>query len=455
MKKSTLFLTAFALLIVVRPLLAQTKTNLYKERALNNLKYLTNDFEIKNRVQIDDTGIIIYTDHSKRSKDLVLYWKEVPKFIDIIEQWDYYDMVKTFGQKGQQAFVDQMGRLGFYTIYKEYPDNLNNMRIAIDPGHFGGNMQEANYEMRFAKFRGQDIGQKDDVEFYEADLAYGVAMILRERIINAYPGAQVLITRPYAASSIGKPFSVWYKNNFKADLAEALRKGDVTKNLFDVLNDSATHERFVFENFYKFLDFRTRAAKINEFRPDVTFAIHFNAKEGNRRFGERYLMPVEDDYSMAFVPGAFLNGELSKTDQKVDFIRLLLSADMEKSIRLAGLVLKKHNEILNVPPIPPQNDIAVLRDASVATDQEGVYCRNLVLTRMARSVVVYGESLYQDNIQEIKKLSQMDYEIFNPEVGVVKTSSRCADVAKAYFEALEAFVKENKSMNSGDKTGSK
>jgi len=444
--KTKLLLVSFLLVLSVN-LLGQTKNyTVYKERALKNLEYLSNDIEIKSRVQIDDKGIIIYSDHTKKAKDLVLYWTDLPKFVDIIEGWDYYDMVKTFGQKGQQAFYDQWGKAEYYHWYKELPDSMAHLRVAIDPGHFGGNLQEANFEMRFAKFRGQDVGEKTDIQFWEADLAYSVASILKGKLIEKYPGIQVMITRPYSASALERPFKTWYEKDFRRDLDNAFAKGDVTKELYGVLKDSSTHERFVFENFYKFLEFRKRAEKINEFKPDVTFAIHFNAKEGNKRFGERYLMPVEDNYNMAFVPGAFLNGELKKTDQKVDFIRLLVSTDLEKSLRLADLVMKKHTEILKVPAIPAANDLRVLREVSIATPYEGVYARNLVLTRMARSVIVYGESVYQDNIDELKKLSKKDFEYFNPEIGFVKTSKRCAEIAEAYFQALEEFCLENKKL---------
>lgn len=425
--------------------LAQTKNfKVFKDRAMKNLEYLSNDYEIKNRVQIDDKGIIIYTDHSRRAKDLVLYWTDLPKFVDIIENWDYYDMVKTFAQKGQQAFYDQYGNTEYYHYYKELPSSFEDLRVALDPGHFGGNLQEANYEMRFTKFRGIDVGQKEDIQFFEADLAYSICQILKQTLEDKYPGIRVMITRPYAASAIGKPFKVWYKNDFRKDLEDALQSGDITKEHYKILIDSSTHERYVFESFYKFLEFRKRVEKINEFHPDITFAVHLNAKEGNRRFGERYLMPVEDNFNMCFVPGAFLNNELSKTDQKVDFIRLLVSTDLEKSVRLGEILMKKHEEILGVPSIPKENDLKVLREVSVATGKPGVYCRNLVLTRMARSVVVYGESLYQDNKDELKKLSQKDYEFFHPELGNIKTSKRCAEIAQAYFEALVEFVEENK-----------
>jgi N-acetylmuramoyl-L-alanine amidase len=445
--KTKVFL--FISMLVVCRMTAQPLTptaEQYKARALKNLAYLSNDFEIRNRVVIDNRGIIIYTDHSRTTKDLVLYWNELPRFVDLVENADYYDLIKTFAQKGHQAFYDVGAQTGYSRSYKELPTTFDGMKICIDPGHFASTMEEAHYEMRFAKFRGQDVGVTSDIQFYEADLAYAVAVILQQRILAKYPGAQVMITRPYATSALGKSFGEWYDMDFKNDLDLAMRKGDISSEQYSMLKDSATHKRIVFENFYKFLEFRRRVEKINTFRPDITYVIHFNAKEGNRRFGDRYLMPSDENYNMCFVPGAFLNGELSKTDQKIDFIRLLLSSDLEKSIRLGDLLMRHHTTELGVAPIPVENDLAVLRQSSLITEAPGVYCRNLALTRMARGIVVYGESLYQDNKEELKRLALKDYALTIPQAGTVKVSSRCAQVASAYLAALEEFIDQNKAL---------
>jgi N-acetylmuramoyl-L-alanine amidase len=430
--------------ITAQPL--TTTAEQYKARALKNLAYLSNDFEIRNRVVIDTRGIVIYTDHSRTTKDLVLYWHELPRFVDLVENADYYDLVNTFAQKGQQAFYNAGLRKNYGSPYKELPISFEGLKICLDPGHFASGLEEAHYEMRFAKFRAQDVGRTEDVQFYEADLAYGVALVLQQQIMARYPGAQVMITRPYATSALGKSFDDWYIQDFKRDLDHAMRKGDISTEQYSLLKDSATHKRIVFENFYKFLEFRKRAERINTFRPDITYVIHFNAKEGNRRFGDRYLMPTDENYNMVFVPGAFIAGELSKTDQKIDFIRLLLSSDLEKSIRLGDLLMRHHTTELGVPPIPAENDISVLRQASLITDAAGVYCRNLALTRMARGIVVYGESLYQDNKDELKRLAMKDYAVTVPKVGTIKIPSRCAQVAAAYLAALEEFIEQNKSM---------
>lgn len=422
----------------------------YKERAERNLKFLSNDLSIQQRVHIDNKGIIIYSDETHKKIDLTVYWTDLPKFIDILENSDYYQMVDVISHKGAQAFFNGYNQTTglngvpqIYQVYTPMPDTTNGLRVAIDPGHFGGNMDEAWLEKRIAKFQGKDVGSPTDVQFFEADLTYAVSLILKQLLREAGVN-NVLISRPYAVSAIGKPFKAWMKEDFRSDLEEAKKLGDVTPEMYKLLRDSAASELFVFENFYKFLEFRARMYQIREFAPDVTFVIHFNAMEGNRRFGDRYLSPVQDNFNMAFVPGAFLQDELKKTDQKVDFIRLLLSKDLDNSMRLAGHLMTAHERVLKVPTIPAENSIRVLREASIPTPYPGVYCRNLYLTRSTRSAVVYGESLYQDNVDEIKKLGAKDYEVALENGKKIKVPYRCKQVAEAYRDALLAYLKENK-----------
>ena len=51
-------------------------------------------------------------------------------------------------------------------------------------------------------------------------------------------------------------------------------------------------------------------------------------------------------------------------------------------------------------PIAQKNDADYLKDNCIKTPSNGVYCRNLVLCRTINSPLVYGECLYQDNINE-------------------------------------------------------
>lgn len=420
-----------------------TARNILMNRAVENLYYLSNDLSIKGRVQIDNLGIIIYKDTDKSAVDFSLKWDEIEKFIEVVENWDYYTMVKTLSDQSALSFSKGYSK-DLLNTYKGLPTKWTGLRICLDPGHFGGSMEEAKYEERYARFRKQDIGTNQDVEYYEADLTYAICVILKKLIEKS--GGTVLITRPYGTGSLGKSFDKWYKEDFQKSVDNSKIKGDISNDLYNELVNPLAERKYVFENYYKFVEFRKRVEKINEFKPDMTLAIHLNSKEGNRRFGDRYLIPVDDNYNMGFIPGAFLADELVKMDQKIDFVRLLISRDLDNSKRLGNEIIKSLQLNLNVNPIPFENPLRVLREVSIATDAQGVYSRNLVLTRMSRGTVFYIEALYQDNKDEIKKLSTLNYEIDIDGYGKKKIPLRCNEVAFGCWKGIENYLLLNKKL---------
>mgnify|MGYP001576610280 CR=1 FL=1 len=70
------------------------------------------------------------------------------------------------------------------------------------------------------------------------------------------------------------------------------------------------------------------------------------------------------------------------------------------------------------------------------TDVPGVFCRNLTLTRMVKGTLIYGEALYQDNINEYKLLNKKEITIDG-----IKISKRIEEVAEAYSEGIINYVK--------------
>lgn len=427
---------------------SQPSLNAYlKERALKNLEVLAKSQTIKNRVKIDSKGITLLDD-SRVKPELTAGWSEIGKVIYILETHPYYEMLKMFEHKGTQSFGDG----GYYEHYRTFPTEFKDLFVAIDPGHFGGSLEASRLEARIVKMSGADIGLKDDIVFTEADLAYCTALFLKEML--EAQGAVVMISRPYGAGAVGEDFATWLNNGgFSSSSRLALKNKDISQAYFDKLNsafldkNNASSRNDLFA-FYKFIDFKARAAKINEFAPNITISIHYNAHDENKFYGDRYLHPVPENYNMMFIPGAFLDGELTKQDQKLDFLRLLLSPDLENSTNLADLILDEHSKILGVGR---RNDVANdsrMGRSVIATEKEGVYSRNLVLTRMVRGTVVYGESLLQDNAEEAKLLAKKDIVANDPGYGSIPTSSRTKQVAQAYFNGIARFLEENKKKES-------
>ena len=443
MKKSlTPFLLAVLLTSVVN---AQTLHSYLKERAERNLEILAKTPSIRSKVKIDQYGISLLRQDART--EVSAKWVEISKVINVLETMPYYDVLNMFEHKGTQVFSDASN----YTStahYRTFPTEFENLQIAIDPGHFGGSLEASQLERRIVKIAAGDLGTKKDVVFTEADLAYCTALFLKE-FLEA-KGAVVMISRPYGAGAVGEDFGSWVSNGAVMGAANSsLRSKEISQEYFDKIkaayaDRTNTVNRNELFNFYKFIDFKTRAQKINEFSPNITISIHYNAADDNKFYGDRYLHPVEDNYNMMFIPGAFMDGELDKQDQKLDFLRLLLSPDLENSQNLADLILDEHKKILGVDRRTNLDGESRMGKSVIITNTEGVYARNLVLTRMIRGTVVYGESLLQDNVKEAVLLGKKDIVAHDVSFGDIPTSSRTKQVAEAYYNGIVRFLENNK-----------
>lgn len=445
--KHVRILTVLVLLLSLSFIAAAQINNSYlKVRADSNLRYLLKGKHRVNPLEIQADRISIWSPMDSYKPIFSLYWSEVPKFIEIMESknsFEVYDLVKG---KGNAHFPQYMPPPNF-DHYREYPIDFKDLYVAIDPGHFGGNQEEAAVERRIVNVEGSQIGEKKNHSFHEAELTYATALLIKEKLEAL--GAHVMITRPNGAGAKKKSFNKWLQEDFKLDLEQQFRSSQISETFYNdlrIINIDSLSSRSrntVFE-FYKFLDFRARIDKINDFNPNVTLVLHFNATEGSKPYGtERFTKPVKDNYSMAFIPGAFMPGELDKHEAILDFTRLTLSPDFENSERLAHLILKQHQASMKVPPIG-YDSLKGLKNNVNKTQYEGVFARNLPMTRMVRGPVVYLESFCQDNIDMMKQLIKKDVTVTDPGKGVIKTSKLCEQTSKDIVIAMTQWLAENK-----------
>ena len=138
---------------------------------------------------------------------------------------------------------------------------------------------------------------------------------------------------------------------------------------------------------------------------------------------------------MIFTAGSFLKTELEKPIDRLSFFRLLLTDDTEQSNKLAENLMNSFTANLNVPAA--DSTTADYLTKYCIAKSKGVYARNLTLTRLVKGVVVYGETLYQDNATECIELSRMNTEVFG-----IKTSTRLKQVAEAYYEGILSYLKK-------------
>src|SRR5579872_7029933 len=89
----------FLLLVLSVNAYCQDSLSLFRKRAEDNLQLVCNDYQLRTRVQIDKTGIIVYKTVELDTVLFSIQWKEIPKFIEIVENWDLKSMNEAFENK--------------------------------------------------------------------------------------------------------------------------------------------------------------------------------------------------------------------------------------------------------------------------------------------------------------------------------------------------------------------
>lgn len=303
---------------------------------------------------------------------------------------------------------------------------LKGYRIAIDAGHMARDMEFAKMEKKYLdmKVNGSQ-GTSQEFQLIESQLTFETAFLLKDQLERA--GAVVFLSRPDYYGM--EDFNQWMRESFKAAVDTAFSGKEITAEEKRFLFTKATR-REVFKSLFVNFETKERARKINAFEPDLTVIIHFNVDEKNTG----WVKPTTKDYNMAFVGGSFMKNELDNPLARAEFLRLLLSTDMENSVALSSSCIKSFEKNLGIATAGTE-DATYLGMYCLATEKAGVYCRNLTLTRMIHGPLVYGETLYQDNLSELNQLSEKTIYLKG-----LCTSERVQQVANAYAEAILDFT---------------
>lgn len=314
-----------------------------------------------------------------------------------------------------------------YSKPKLIKGSLKGIKIAIDPGHIAGSFSEAMNEQKYLYFVKDSLLQPNDsVKIYESELTFKTALILKKMLEEK--GANVMLSRKKEGNtSFGISYAEWIENN-KAGVLDSL--------LFYKKISLKQHKHYskldsypFFWEFFRDYELKNRAAIINKFKPHATVIIHFNVDEKNNPWKKT----SDQNYTMAFIGGAFTPKRFDDLESKMHFLRLLFTNHLELSEKLSFLSISQFNENLKIP-IACNSDADYLQNNCITLSNHGVYSRQLALCNSIQSPLVYGESLYQDNAEECKRL--MDNSIVCE--GVI-TNERVKQVALSYYNALLQF----------------
>jgi N-acetylmuramoyl-L-alanine amidase len=412
--------------------LAQAQTILQCRQRFNT--YLNFRGGLSGAVKFDDDAIYFMRGGKK---EYAIYREELPALSAFFESCTVKQQAQLMRAKGTRKLsrrecdsllINAESRLPVTANGSTRP--LQDLRIAIDPGHFGTTLAEAGVEQKFLYFPKDPVKfPNDSVKLFESSLTFNTAVILKNMLEEQ--GATVFLSRNEGNfTSFNCTFSDWMSRHRKRTLDSLRGAGVLAEQKYRRLQKCNDYQ--FFWDFFRDYDLANRAAKINNFNPYLTLIIHYNVDEKNVPWKTH----SRKNFSMTFIGGGFTPGDLQREESKMHFMRLLITGQLEQSEKLSALTVSNFSRLLEIP-IARQSDATYLAKNCLPTPSRGVFCRNLVLCRKINSPLVYGESLYQDNERETEMLMKSDVDLYG-----IKTNDRLRKVAQSYFEAVMAFVKE-------------
>lgn len=397
--------------------------------------YLNFKGSLSGRVQFAEEAIFILD--AKGKKEIAVYKEEIRVLAGLLENSDLKTQQSFLKWKGLKRLSARQRDSLLISTDDRYtlPDQkkalpLQGYRIAIDPGHFSTDLKDAAIEQKYLYFvKDSVLFPGDTIKLFESVLTFNTAKHL-QTMLEAQ-GATVMLTRSRNNfTSFECTYGDWLQRHKKRMLDSLRHSGLINASRYSQLLKYSDYK--LFWEFFRDYDLANRARKINHFQPHATAIIHFNVDETN----DPWKKGSDRNFTMAFIGGAFTKENLDRAEARTNFLRLLLTDQVNRSEKLAAKTVAGFHAHLNVP-VASAADAVYLKDNCLSTPSPGVFSRNLILCRKINSPLVYGESLYQDNKQESEQLMRSDLDVFG-----IKSNIRLSLVARSYYEAIADFLKQ-------------
>ena len=270
---------------------------------------------------------------------------------------------------------------------------LSGLRIALDPGHLGGDW--AKMEERWFQ-----VDSTQPVQ--EGDLTLKVARLLATRLREL--GAKIFFVR-----NGNEPVTAKRPDDFRELARKILIRNGVPQPRADVLdpNDPEKEQTIRWQSeilFYRYSEIRRRAALVNfKLHPDLVLCLHFNA-EG---WGDPNNPTLTDiNHLHLLVNGSYLQQELEYDDERFEMIRRLLSRAYDEELPLADTIA---NEMARETQLPAYQ-YPTANSTTKVGNSGYVYARNLLATRLYRCPVVYCEPYVMNSNDAFARIQAGDYE---------------------------------------------
>ena len=448
---------------------------------------LSNYAQVRKLVRVTSKAIILYKKiyknrQTKYRKELYIKKKDIQKYLSLFytyagneleEKVKYYfsyknksrskkdiKIIKNPTYRLQKILIKNKKIRKKQTKNLKKPLPLQGVRIAIDPGHTAGNINEAIFESRFVILR----DGKKQLKFFEADLSYKLALLLKSYYEKK--GAKVYLSHKYGVPAIGMKMQTFYNN--KKLLTKFLQRefaaNRISKKEFSQLQDPINFfQRKKF--FFREVDLRTRAENINKFKPHLSLLLHFNGDGSTQGDYRNKLLRIErivnnyrlneknkvqritqvvkekrghyKQYGIYFIPGGFYKDEMKHFRSRIEFLRLYLSKNWKNSLNLASSLATNITHGLNVPIWKKKRSSGY----RIYTGKKGVFSRNVKMTRLLHSPVVLLEPFLQENLTIARALSKKGKQFgkLNIPPIIVKLSKL---ITKSVDEYLRDIIKQ-------------
>ena len=313
---------------------------------------------------------------------------------------------------------------------QHYRHSLRGLRVAIDPGHMGGNL----WDKRTGKYV-TDGSQKVS----EGLIALQTSLLLEEQLVAM--GAKVLLTRRNLKPVTNAKYEDLDVNYFAR---RELRARSMEPWFLDLIQQNATEreliaafnrspnlkklfaERSRLEYFAQREDLYARNLMLAEFKPHITLLVHYDASINSPNSAAR-------NKTFAYVPGGYFATEFGSSESRANFLaHLAQGAQWQDSVELSSMIVGTIGKNLNVA--------LSTSDSSGVKVAPGVFARNLALTRLITySPVVFLECLHYGESREFERLLVHDGGETAIEGIRYGYSQRIAEVAESIANAMSDF----------------
>lgn len=292
---------------------------------------------------------------------------------------------------------------------------LKNLKIAIDPGHIGG--EWAKMEGRWYQINNSGI------EIKEGELTLGVAKKIKQKLDKL--GANVVLVR----SDI-RPVNQLSPSKFTDMAKELLESRGMVVNETNVKRESELL-------FYRRHEIRRRAHIINhKIKPDLVICVHFNAES----WGNPYKPTLTNkNHLHLLINGNYSQSEFRLEDNRFHLFTRLFQDIHTEEFRLSKAVANSMAMETKLPPYKYNTSKAKL----LQSDEPYIYARNLLANRIYHCPVLFLEPYVMNNKEFYDRVALGEYKGLK-RINGIERKSLLNEYSDGVVEGLKKYYLENR-----------